>query len=179
MANEMVTSSQSSQTSTSFRSISILVVDDDTTCLSIVAAILKSWNYEVAKKKGKTIIEEIGSDEEMSVQETSQTDKGSNDDVESTSSANEYRKSTKESKRKTTTKDTNNSDKRENKDNCSTRRRQRLSGQMHSTARAVPKKILELMNVPGLTRENVASHLQQMKELYFLTSKWTSRDGVT
>lgn len=25
---------------------------------------------------------------------------------------------------------------------------------------AVPKRILELMNVPGLTRENVASHLQ-------------------
>lgn len=28
---------------------------------------------------------------------------------------------------------------------------------------AVPKKILELMNVPGLTRENVASHLQVYK----------------
>lgn len=28
------------------------------------------------------------------------------------------------------------------------------------TTEAVPKKILELMNVPGLTRENVASHLQ-------------------
>jgi hypothetical protein len=28
------------------------------------------------------------------------------------------------------------------------------------SAEAVPKKILELMNVPGLTRENVASHLQ-------------------
>lgn len=27
-------------------------------------------------------------------------------------------------------------------------------------AEAVPKKILELMNVPGLSRENVASHLQ-------------------
>ncbi|XP_039145192.1 two-component response regulator ORR21-like isoform X3 [Dioscorea cayenensis subsp. rotundata] len=27
--------------------------------------------------------------------------------------------------------------------------------------KAVPKRILELMNVPGLTRENVASHLQQ------------------
>jgi hypothetical protein len=27
-------------------------------------------------------------------------------------------------------------------------------------AEAVPKRILELMNVPGLTRENVASHLQ-------------------
>lgn len=25
---------------------------------------------------------------------------------------------------------------------------------------AVPKKILEIMKVPGLTRENVASHLQ-------------------
>lgn len=30
----------------------------------------------------------------------------------------------------------------------------------HASAEAVPKKILELMNVPGLTRENVASHLQ-------------------
>ena len=27
-------------------------------------------------------------------------------------------------------------------------------------AEAVPKKILEVMNVQGLTRENVASHLQ-------------------
>ena len=31
-----------------------------------------------------------------------------------------------------------------------------------------PKKILDLMNVPWLTRENVASHLQVM--LYFHTS---------
>ncbi|KAF7813243.1 putative two-component response regulator ARR21 [Senna tora] len=30
--------------------------------------------------------------------------------------------------------------------------------------KAVPKKILELMNVPGLTRENVASHLQKVAE---------------
>ncbi|KAA8527406.1 hypothetical protein F0562_034879 [Nyssa sinensis] len=29
--------------------------------------------------------------------------------------------------------------------------------------KAVPKKILELMNVPGLTRENVASHLQLLR----------------
>ncbi|KAL1531456.1 two-component response regulator ARR2-like [Salvia divinorum] len=29
--------------------------------------------------------------------------------------------------------------------------------------RAVPKKILEVMNVPGLTRENVASHLQKYR----------------
>ncbi|KAH9766059.1 Two-component response regulator ARR2 [Citrus sinensis] len=31
------------------------------------------------------------------------------------------------------------------------------------TTEAVPKKILELMNVPGLTRENVASHLQKYR----------------
>ncbi|GAB4841075.1 hypothetical protein Ancab_021820 [Ancistrocladus abbreviatus] len=30
--------------------------------------------------------------------------------------------------------------------------------------RAVPKKILEIMNVPGLTRENVASHLQKFRQ---------------
>uniref|UniRef100_A0A7N1A8L9 Uncharacterized protein n=1 Tax=Kalanchoe fedtschenkoi TaxID=63787 RepID=A0A7N1A8L9_KALFE len=29
--------------------------------------------------------------------------------------------------------------------------------------RAVPKKILEVMNVPGLTRENIASHLQKYR----------------
>ncbi|PWA64628.1 CheY-like superfamily [Artemisia annua] len=29
--------------------------------------------------------------------------------------------------------------------------------------KAVPKKILELMNIPGLTRENVASHLQKYR----------------
>ncbi|XP_074266489.1 uncharacterized protein LOC141589763 [Silene latifolia] len=31
-------------------------------------------------------------------------------------------------------------------------------------SKAVPKKILELMNVPGLTRENVASHLQKYRQ---------------
>lgn len=30
----------------------------------------------------------------------------------------------------------------------------------HGLTEAVPKRILDLMNVPGLTRENVASHLQ-------------------
>lgn len=31
-----------------------------------------------------------------------------------------------------------------------------------SDAEAVPKRILDLMNVDGLTRENVASHLQAL-----------------
>ncbi|KAL6003386.1 hypothetical protein ACLOJK_023609 [Asimina triloba] len=33
--------------------------------------------------------------------------------------------------------------------------------------KAVPKRILELMNVPGLTRENVASHLQCLRFMVF------------
>lgn len=35
-----------------------------------------------------------------------------------------------------------------------------LKVNLHVIAEAVPKKILDLMNVEGLTRENVASHLQ-------------------
>lgn len=31
---------------------------------------------------------------------------------------------------------------------------------------SVPKKILEAMNVPGLTRENVASHLQAGSSIF-------------
>lgn len=34
-----------------------------------------------------------------------------------------------------------------------------------SDAEAVPKRILDLMNVEGLTRENVASHLQALFSL--------------
>jgi hypothetical protein len=39
-----------------------------------------------------------------------------------------------------------------------------------SISEAVPKRILELMNVPGLTRENVASHLQ----VYFVPTYQSS-----
>ncbi|XP_042032530.1 two-component response regulator ORR24-like [Salvia splendens] len=57
--------------------------------------------------------------------------------------------------------------------------------------RAVPKKILEVMNVPGMTRENVASHLQKYriflrrvsdasyKIQYSSSSSWSSHKGLT
>ncbi|KAI8008889.1 putative two-component response regulator ARR21 [Camellia lanceoleosa] len=122
----MVTSSQSSKASTSFRSINILVVDDDTTCLSIVAAILKSWNYEVVTVKHP--IEALctlrirGGSFDLVITDVHMPDMNGFE----------------------------------------------LQKKIHKEFKlpvvwAVPKKILELMNVPGLTRENVASHLQKYR----------------
>lgn len=42
------------------------------------------------------------------------------------------------------------------------------SNLLPSISEAVPKRILELMNVPGLTRENVASHLQVWISLLYV-----------
>ncbi|XP_057481596.1 two-component response regulator ARR10-like isoform X2 [Actinidia eriantha] len=233
MAVEMDASSQSSQTSNPLESISILVVDDDTTCLAIAAAILKSWKYEVVtvkhasealgtlrikrgsfdlivtdvhmpdmngfelqkqiaeefklpvvfgKKKNKVVIEEIGNIQDTSqadhracnkdpVQETSKNGKGSDNDVESASSA---KRNTMESKRKASAKDSS-ADRGENKGDSATQKKAKVvwTNALHNQfleaiksigfERAVPKKILELMNVPGLTRENVASHLQKYR----------------
>lgn len=38
---------------------------------------------------------------------------------------------------------------------------------VNSYPEAVPKKIVEIMNEPGLTREHVASHLQVCFHLYY------------
>lgn len=47
-----------------------------------------------------------------------------------------------------------------------------------SAERAVPKKILEIMKVPGLTRENVASHLQKYR-LYLKKTNPDAAQGVS
>ncbi|XP_062191243.1 two-component response regulator ORR25-like [Phragmites australis] len=66
-------------------------------------------------------------------------------------------------------------DAEEDKGNTSTQKRQRIrwSAQLHrkfvevidqiGVDRAIPKKIVEMMNVDGLSRENVASHLQKYR----------------
>ncbi|CAK9160988.1 unnamed protein product [Ilex paraguariensis] len=259
MDGKIITLSHSSETGKSLETISILVVDDDTTCLAIVAAILKKWKYQVvtvkhpidalctlrikggsfdlvvsdvhmpdmngfelqqqideefklpvvlmsaddkegvmlkglesgaaffivkpispddlrdiwqyaaAKKKTKAILEEAGI-----VQGNSPVDKDSYEDAECTSSVNEGRQIKKEPKRKCPRKDDDDNNEEDNVDSATPKRAKVVwTNALHNRfleairsvglERAVPKKILELMKVPGLTRENVASHLQKYR----------------
>ncbi|KAL0317741.1 UNVERIFIED_CONTAM: Two-component response regulator ORR21 [Sesamum angustifolium] len=181
----LITLSNSPELRKAVDTISILVVDDDTTCLSIVAAILKKFKYQVVtvkhpndalctlrikggafdlvvsdvhmpdmngfelqraiaqefnlpvvsmKKKSQVVIEETGNFPD----EKTSADKNSSDEmaISASSSVSGDVVNKKESKRKSP--------------------RKEGSG-------AVPKKILEVMDVPGLTRENVASHLQKYR----------------
>ncbi|KXG20364.1 hypothetical protein SORBI_3010G192200 [Sorghum bicolor] len=76
----------------------------------------------------------------------------------------------------------------DDKDNTSTQKKQRVQwcGELHQKFvqainqigmdRAVPKKILEVMNVEGLTKENVASHLQKYRIYLRKLSEGTLRN---
>ncbi|KAL7003298.1 hypothetical protein U1Q18_004456 [Sarracenia purpurea var. burkii] len=149
------------------------------------------WQYAVAKRRAKAaIVEEIEAIQEPSiqadhklddglneddnpVQETSpRTDKGSKTGTESAASAvnGSDGQSAKETKRKS-----NGAAMKEIKDDSGTQKKAKViwTNALHNQFleaikslgidRAVPKKILELMNVPGITRENVASHLQKYR----------------
>ncbi|GAB4828710.1 hypothetical protein Ancab_018375 [Ancistrocladus abbreviatus] len=97
-----------------------------------------------------------------------------NDDSEYASSVNEVTEVTIKAEKKR--RDSNDDDDVElENDDTSTSKRPRVvwSVELHQQFvsavnqlgldKAVPKRILELMNVPGLTRENVASHLQKFR----------------
>ncbi|KAL9225147.1 hypothetical protein vseg_001102 [Gypsophila vaccaria] len=125
-----------------------------------IEALKNIWQHVVRKKKN----------EWRDAEQSSSYDEGDRqqkqDDVVS-SPANEG--SWKSSKRKADDDDT------DEKDDTSTLKKPRVvwSVELHQQFvaavnqlgidKAVPKKILELMNVPGLTRENVASHLQKYR----------------
>ncbi|CAH1451852.1 unnamed protein product [Lactuca virosa] len=95
------------------------------------------------------------------------------EDIDYSSSANEER-NWKNSKRKKDDEDEAEAD-AEERDESSSLKKPRVvwSVELHQQFvaavnqlgidKAVPKRILELMNVPGLTRENVASHLQKYR----------------
>lgn len=128
------------------------------------------WQHVVRKKwNGSRDVEQSSSIEETD------RHKRSSDDIEYASSANEgtdgnwkVHKKRKDAKEEEDDGDLDN-------DDPSTSKRPRVvwSVELHQQFvaavnqlgidKAVPKRILELMNVPGLTRENVASHLQKFR----------------
>ncbi|KAF8364716.1 hypothetical protein HHK36_033309 [Tetracentron sinense] len=258
MEGEIVTSVQSSKTKTFPKGVRILVVDDDSTCLAIIASMLRSCKYEVVavnqsmdalsklreKEGGFDLIltdvhmpdmdgfellkyaeEELNlpvimmsSDDKENImlrglesgaafylvkpvtlddlkmlwqyavvmkkdvtREVEQTGSvgGSSssgkvyeaEDMECASSVNAGNCRQKKSKRKTTKE--MDADEEENKDDSTSDKKARVvwTNELHNQflkamdqlglENAVPKKLLEVMNAPGLTRENIASHLQK------------------
>ncbi|CAH9095581.1 unnamed protein product [Cuscuta epithymum] len=131
-------------------------------------ALKNIWQHVVRKKKH-------GLKEKDNPEQSGSADEGGDrqqqkpqDDGDYSSSANEG--SWKNSKRRK-----EEDDEGEERDDTSTLKKPRVvwSVELHQQFvaavnqlgidKAVPKKILELMNVPGLTRENVASHLQKYR----------------
>ncbi|XP_059632777.1 two-component response regulator ARR2-like [Cornus florida] len=127
-----------------------------------IEALKNIWQHVVRKRK-----HEWKDFEQSSVEEGERQPKPS-EDADYSSSANEG--SWRNSKRRK-----DEEDDVEERDDTSTLKKPRVvwSVELHQQFvgavnqlgidKAVPKRILELMNVPGLTRENVASHLQKYR----------------
>ncbi|XP_015060321.1 two-component response regulator ARR2 [Solanum pennellii] len=130
-----------------------------------IEALKNIWQHVVRKKKHEW--RDNNFDQSGSVEEGDRQQKQS-EDVDYSSSANEGNwKNSKKRKEE--------DDEGEERDDTSSLKKPRVvwSVELHQQFvqavhqlgidKAVPKKILELMNVPGLTRENVASHLQKYR----------------
>ncbi|EXB90367.1 Two-component response regulator [Morus notabilis] len=128
-----------------------------------IEALKNIWQHVVRKKKNEwRELEQSGS-----VEEGDRSAKPS-EDADYSSSANEGNWKSSKKRR-------DEDEEAEERDDTSTLKKPRVvwSVELHQQFvaavnqlgidKAVPKKILELMNVPGLTRENVASHLQKYR----------------
>nr|CAB3470871.1 unnamed protein product [Digitaria exilis] len=121
------------------------------------------WTHVVRNSKNNPRIDI--SDSSDDADQKFQSEDGDKDEQDGENHTSNYSKKKK--------KDINGAD--EDKENRSTQKRQRVqwSGDLHrkfieatnqiGMDKAVPKNILEVMNVDGLTRENVASHLQKYR----------------
>ncbi|KAJ6791438.1 two-component response regulator ORR21 isoform X1 [Iris pallida] len=128
------------------------------------------WQHVIRKKwNGSRDVDNSGSMEDSDRDKS--TDKTVLDDPEYASSVNDGAEGSWKSQKKKRDADEDEDDGEDN-DDPSTSKKPRVvwSVELHQQfvsavsqlgiEKAVPKRILELMNVPGLTRENVASHLQ-------------------
>ncbi|XP_017972600.1 PREDICTED: putative two-component response regulator ARR21 [Theobroma cacao] len=127
------------------------------------------WQYAIAAKKGKSVvIEEIASTEG----EAPSAGKVSKDEVRSVASVKDDKNNAKKgTKRKASRKSKD--DQEDVTGSAPKKAKVVWTNSLHNKFlealrqigldKAVPKKILEIMNVPGLTRENVASHLQKYR----------------
>lgn len=129
-------------------------------------ALKNIWQHVVRKKRNEwKELEQSGSVDDNDKQ------RKSSDDADYASSVNEA--NWKQSRKRKDGKDEE--DESDEREDSSTLKKPRVvwSVELHQQFvaavnqlgidKAVPKKILELMNVPGLTRENVASHLQKYR----------------
>ncbi|KAL0738195.1 hypothetical protein Bca4012_014405 [Brassica carinata] len=134
-----------------------------------VEALKNIWQHVVRKKRNVSehsgSAEETGGDRQQQQQQR-EGDDGGDGDNNSSSGNNEGRK------RKEEEVEEKGDDKEEGASSLKKPRvvwfaelhQQFLAAVNHlGVDKAVPKKILEMMNVPGLTRENVASHLQKYR----------------
>ncbi|XP_062111826.1 two-component response regulator ORR21-like isoform X2 [Humulus lupulus] len=126
------------------------------------------WQHVVRKKWSENKdFEQSGSLEDNDRQ------KRVNDDTDLASSINEETEGLKGQKRRSNSKEEDDSELENDDPSASKKPRVVWSVELHQQFvsavnqlgfdKAVPKRILELMNVPGLTRENVASHLQKFR----------------
>ncbi|PON88198.1 Two-component response regulator [Trema orientale] len=128
-----------------------------------IEALKNIWQHVVRKKKNEwREIEQSGSVEE-------------GDRLAKPSEEADYSSSANEGNWKSSKKRKDEEEEGDERDDTSTLKKPRVvwSVELHQQFvgavnqlgidKAVPKKILELMNVPGLTRENVASHLQKYR----------------
>ncbi|CAI9289326.1 unnamed protein product [Lactuca saligna] len=138
-----------------------------------IEALRNIWQHVVRKRKHEWKDFEPEASPDVAAADAADQHQKVAEDIDYSSSANEER-NWKNSKRKKDDEDEAEADPEE-RDESSSLKKPRVvwSVELHQQFvaavnqlgidKAVPKRILELMNVPGLTRENVASHLQKYR----------------
>ncbi|KAI9169126.1 hypothetical protein LWI28_007372 [Acer negundo] len=139
------------------------------------------WQHVVRRKRNE--IKEL--EHSGSLEDNDRHKRGS-DDVEYASSVNEGTEGTLKTQRKRSNAKEDDVDLENDDPSMAKKPRVVWSVELHQQFvsavnqlgidKAIPKRILELMNVPGLTRENVASHLQKFR-LYLKRLSGVAQQG--